>query len=238
MNASICLFMWPEYFLLNLLLIFHLLQKFMYFLTDILLSWEIFLEVSKMFYYQILPLFITITNLSPLRSRNLTNFVFTFSFSSLLSCLPAPFPTQLKWQRAQQSQAEAPGVLPASGVGELPNVPLWRPSPRQWYKNQRLYENTEPNLSTHFLRIPSAKSCLRQPIRSQELGLELLLYALITMVCVTYSFCLFGHLYQPQLLQEWAKRVFGSSDAKPETVKLFCHLAVQWKQHSSENKCL
>lgn len=71
---------------------------------------------------------------------------------------------------------------------------------------------------------------------SQELGLESLHYALMMVVCIASSSCLFAHLHHPQLLWKELRGYMVDSDVEPETIKLFCHLAVQLKQHPPENK--
>lgn len=78
---------------------------------------------------------------------------------------------------------------------------------------------TSANIHLPFLYL--SKALLHQTIGSQKLGLELLLSVLRMVVCVTYSFCLFIHLYQPQLLQNrGAEGAQSFCSAEPETKTL------------------
>lgn len=125
---------------------------------------------------------------------------------------------------------------------ELPLVSLWCPSPGRWHKirdctkTQSLITSVVVSSGCLPLPQPIRKPCSHQIIQSQELGLGLLHYALIIVGCVTYSFRLFIHLYQPQLLREMSWDWTWEPPTQSWKLELFCHLAVQPKQHSSDNK--
>lgn len=140
-----------------------------------------------------------------------------FSCSLTLCCFIAPLPTKFRQRCPQQSQVETLEVLPSSnGYVSCQLSPL----------DALVLDNgTESHIQIlsgngHFFQdsfhyfSPSAKHWFHQTIGSRELGLKLLLYALMKVVCLIYSFCLFIHLYQPQLLREWAEYLVEVSTAQ------------------------
>lgn len=114
----------------NVLLIFHMLQEFMYFLGDSLSTWQIFLYVNKMFYYRIYS-YSTLQALAVKKPPKLCasqsdRFHLDVSnYASSLGCLVAPPPTGVKWHRTRQSQvALAPSPSSSSGYESCQLAPF------------------------------------------------------------------------------------------------------------------
>lgn len=78
--------------------------------------------------------------------------------------------------------------------------------PALWFKiTHKCNLRNDCSCQDFFTFNPLATHWLHRTVWNQKLGSKLLLYALATAVYVPYSFCSFIHLYQTQLLWEWAE---------------------------------